>query len=179
MKYIEYFYNNNGFRDVFFKDVLNSFNSKPIDILEVGCARDLNLYARNSDGWSTVFWSEYIKNNGGTLSVVDASLESINNCKKLIKWDFEDGLVEFFLDDNWDHWKGFNLIFLDAGDDPNLMLNQFKKCENEAIIICDDFHAKGSRLSKYKEPDTLYTWKLGHQMAAYGISLGSKSFDYQ
>ena len=170
MDHYNYFKNSFGNRDIVFDTILNHFRPAPISILEIGCARDLNKGSRDSDGWSSIHWADYVKEYGGTIDIVDISEESISNCRHLLKEI--SGFASFHINGRWNQWDGYDVIFLDAGDDPDLMLSQFKKCEDKAVILCDDFHQKGSKLKEYRKPDTIWIWNNGHEMGCYGISLG-------
>lgn len=165
-----------GNRDIVFETVLDYFNKRPIEILEIGCARNLDISSRQSDGWSTCFWANYICENGGYLISFDINKESTENCKQLIstwleKPSFDHSYDIEILNEEciFDSSSEYDLVFLDGGDDPNETLKQWEVCKFdlsvEAILI-DDFHTKG-RLIQDK-PDTLWHFENGHQLACFG-----------
>ena len=63
MNYYEQFKTQQSNRDPYFNYTLSLFNRKPINILELGCARDFN--SRLGDGWSSFHFLEYISKYGG------------------------------------------------------------------------------------------------------------------
>lgn len=148
-RYYEIYSSNkaNG-RGPVFDYVTKTFSGK-MKILEIGSIRDLNSHAVAGDGWSTFWWCDYIKENGGSLTVVDINPQAIENCKiavedfsKEIEIDFNaaDGLP--FISSEYD------FIYLDGSDCPKEMLNQFKNIDrNKTSILCDDFDQKGALLS--------------------------------
>ena len=171
-KYYRAFKEIKGNRDVVFKAVLDYFNHKPIDILEIGCARNLDISSRQSDGWSSCFWADYVCENGGFLDIYDISKASTDNCRELIStwlekpefdhsYDIEINNREFSFDTEY-----YNLIFLDGGDDPKETLKQYTFFNGHGIVLIDDFYTKGSLI--VDEPDTLWEWENGHRMACFG-----------
>jgi len=175
-KYYRAFKDIRGNRDVVFETVLDYFENKPIEILEIGCARNLDVGSRQSDGWSTCFWADYISQNKGTLSIYDISDESTSNCRKIINHWWKNINCKIFTTAYGGDYKNFDLIFLDGGDDPRETLNQFEKTEDSGaeIILIDDFHSKGRLLP---QPDTIWKWENGHQLAAFGIKLGEVNLE--
>lgn len=181
-KYYKAFKEIRGNRDIVFETILDYFNSRPIDILEIGCARNLDIGSRQSDGWSTCFWADYIFKNNGSLNSYDISKESVKNCLQIIDYWYNNELhgsnynisicdKTFVFDES-----KFDLAFLDGGDDPNETLEQLKKCKEAGIeiILIDDFHTKGKLI---QQPDTLWYWGNGHQLAAFGLKLGKIEMD--
>jgi hypothetical protein len=170
-KYYEAFKNIRGNRDIVFETVLDYFDNKPLSILEIGCARNLDLGSRQSDGWSTCFWADYISKNTGWVDIYDISEESINNCRKLVKYwthaksEFDHSITFCFHNEECDDFRDYDLIFLDGGDDPNQTLSQFKQT-GSAVVLIDDFHTKG-RLIQDK-PDTLWHFENGHELVCFG-----------
>lgn len=173
--YYSIFKDNVGNRDAVFDSVLSHFKPNPLNILEIGCARNLDPKSRQSDGWSTCFWADYLMEFGGSLDVFDISQESLDNCKILLEEWINWNLRIFFFN-NWQESfdQKYDLVFLDGGDDPQQTLDQFKVFEEQGVevILVDDFHTKGKLLNKYKAPDSVWTFDNGHQLAAYGLNLG-------
>ena len=153
--------------------VLDYFNKRPINIIEIGCARNLDINSRQSDGWSTCFWADYVNATSGWLEVYDTNEESLKNCKQIVncwmaKPDFDHSYDIKFYCENCKDFEDVELVFLDGGDDPNETLDQFNKCkkaETEVILI-DDFHTKGRLV--IDKPDTLWHFENGHELACFG-----------
>lgn len=159
-----------GNRDPIFREVLSYFGRRPIDILEIGCMRSKD--ERASGGWSTFFMAEYVKEHGGSLTIVDTNLQSLENCAEL--------LGDFYTESNGYQTTGaeyiksnnetWDLAILDGSDNPNDMLEEFELLIGRAeYIYCDDFSTKGILLrDKYPE-FKLYKWPgAGHECAVYG-----------
>lgn len=169
-QYLEHFLNSKGNRDLIFQDVLNSFSGKPISILEIGAARNLDSYSRMADGWSSLHYYNYIKQNGGSLTICDISDSSISNCKKLFENLTNDLDINFVLADGNNLIDSkYDLIYLDGGDDPRDMVTQLSKINfNSQKVLCDDFHSKGSIARSIFPNFTLYKWQgHDHEMAFY------------
>jgi predicted O-methyltransferase YrrM len=168
--YYEHFKNSFGTRDEVYQTILNQFQ-RPISILEIGVARDLGLYTRDSDGWSSVHFAQHIAQYGGKLDLVDIDPKSIENCKKLtegftnVSYRVADGIQ---LLQNLTEY--YDIINLDAGDDPFLTLVMYNlaKSLNPKAIIIDDFHAKGALIPH--EDVKIKHWPNGHEVA-WRISL--------
>ena len=172
-------------RDKYFQMVLNYFNNNSINILEIGCARRLemdesNNPAKEMDGWSSLFWANYIKNNGGSLTIIDTELEALANCKTLLSDFINEINVNFILDDGLNHINNsYDLIFLDGSDSIIECLKQFEKIDkNKTSVLLDDAHLKGVLVrAKYKE--NKIDWNVnneGHLMCFYpSVKLQNKS----
>lgn len=162
-------------RDPIFLDVLSLFNNNSINVLEIGCARDLNYQARFGDGWSSLFWADYILNNGGSLTSCDINNEALNRVNTLleninIKFDtiLIDGSEILKKNNNYD------LIYLDGSDCPHQMLDQMKLCDlNKSYVFCDDFNQKGVLVSQQYPNHILYKLSNNHQMALFSNSIES------
>lgn len=173
-QYYQAFKNSVNDRDFVFKEVLALFETKPINILEIGCARNLDCgLGKSGDGWSSLFFAEYVGSNGGHLDIVELEAQNLENCK-LITEDFKDKIT-YICDDGLNHLKNnnnYDLIYLDGGNDGQQMLDQFECCDrSKTIILCDDFNDKGKcDLLKVKYPDyKLIQVNWLHQMALYNI----------
>jgi predicted O-methyltransferase YrrM len=161
-------------RDPIFLDVLSKFNNQEINVLEIGCARDLSNPARFGDGWSSLFWAEYILEHGGSLTCCDINSEALKNAASLLesininKTFIQIDGIELLKDNNYD------LIYLDGSDDPQQMLDQIKLCNlNNSYVFCDDFHTKGILITEKYSNYILYKLKNNHQMALFHKSIQS------
>lgn len=160
-------------RDNIFLDILKTFNNKPINILEIGCARSLS--GRYGDGWSSLFWADYILNNGGKLDICDIDPDCIENTKILLSGISNKCSIRFIIEDGLnilkDRSNNYDLIYLDGSDDPNDMVNQIKYCDfAKNKILCDDFHTKGSICRNEYPNHILYKLANGHEMAFFDNS---------
>lgn len=158
-------------RDNIFFKVLDNFNEQPINVLEIGGARDISLNCRYGDGWSSLFWAEYIDRYGGSLKICDISDVSLYNASLLLK-SFKDKInIEYLNIDGIDILKennNYDLIYLDGSDCPIEMYEQFKLCDLKiSYIFCDDFNQKGTILSNQNKNHILYRLNNNHQMALF------------
>ena len=169
-KYFRHCINSENDRDKIFKSILEKYNQKPINILEIGCARNLDFNAKAGDGWSTLFFAIYINKYGGSLKVVDIDQNSLNNCK-IICSDFD--FIKYFQDDGKNHINSnYDLIYLDGADDPNQMVEQYKLIDREKTdILCDDWHSKGTKLSELTKDYIIMKANEGHPMAFFHKNL--------
>jgi hypothetical protein len=193
MDYYQYFKDSKGNRDTVFQDVLERFNKKSIAILEVGCARNLSKGSRQGDGWSSFHFLEYVSEHGHILDICDIDQEALVNCQLLLKtfprkYAIEShelgfhrctGVSAMFID--------YDLFYLDGGDDPNEMVEEYEEIlklkeklkhpdnNYNPLVLCDDFHAKGSLLRKKYPEFLLYKWENNdHEMALFGAESGVK-----
>jgi len=179
MSYYEEFKNQQSNRDPYFNYTLSLFNRKPINILELGCARDFK--SRLGDGWSSFHFLEYISKYGGTFTTIDLIQENVENCITMLKThpkfsELKSNLNFLVFDalkvleDPIYHNQNTNLIYLDVSDDPILTVQCFEKMNlNNSVVFVDDFSSKGTILSQ-KYPNHLeMTWPapIGHKMALY------------
>jgi len=69
----------------------------------------------------------------------------------------------------------YDIIYLDGSDCPYQMMEQIKLCNlNKNIVLCDDFHTKGSIVKEYYHNSTLYRFPNGHEMAVFGKNIAKK-----
>jgi predicted O-methyltransferase YrrM len=162
-------------RDAIYIDVLSVFDKKPINIFEIGCARDLNKNSRFGDGWSSLFWADYVHLYGGQITSCDISPASLENNKILLSDFIAQIKINFILRDGseiLEENNEFDLILLDGSDDPNQMVEQINLCNlNRSYVLCDDFHTKGALLKIHKPKHILYRLKNGHEMALFHNSI--------
>lgn len=171
MDYYKWFKDGYGNRDTIFKEVLSYFDNKPIKVLEIGTMRSLN--ERSSGGASTFFWAEYIKANGGELHICDSNMPALEFCHSALS-EFYDK-VKYYINTGVGMLNSANnakmewdIVYLDGGDNPREMVDEFPICHSK-YILCDDFSTKGSMLRKIYPNYRLYKWKgHNHEMALYG-----------
>ena len=140
-------------RGLIFQDVLDTF-SGPMNILEVGAINSLNHNEIVGAGWSTFWWCDYIKENGGKLVVVDRDGKAIDCCREAVA-DFIDKInIEFhaleatpLISSAYDHGNILNFVYLDGSNCETETKNQFSKIDrSQTSILCDDFDRKGGLL---------------------------------
>ena len=175
MDYYEYWKNSKGNRDVVFEDVFNNLK-KSITILEIGVSRNLDKAVRGSDGWSSLFFANHIKQYGGKLISVDLEPTAIENCKVLCEELDKDILHEYITDTGVNALTSLNnedidFIYLDGGDDPQEMVDEYELILNRKyipLVLCDDFHTKSVLMREKYPTHTLYKW-LGnpHELGFY------------
>jgi len=143
------------FRDVVFKEILDSFEGKPIEVFQVGAIESMEDQFRLGSGWSDIFWGNYIKRNGGKLVIVDIDINHIANSNFLAQnLQYE---VHLHIADAARVIKeGFDVYYLDgadisyAEDAHDQTMNQFKIIENtKSIVLVDDVPTKARKLKDY------------------------------
>jgi hypothetical protein len=152
-------------RDELFKEVLESFDGKPLKIFQIGAIESLSSEYRIGSGWSEMFWGDYINTYGGELTIVDINIDHIahsnflaNNLKYPVFLHIQDAI------DVID--EGYDLYYLDGADisqTPDAheqTLNQFKKIENtRSVVLVDDAPTKAELLRAYLEDNNIeYTY---------------------
>lgn len=149
-------------RDPLFKSLLSSFGGKPVNVFQVGAIESFDDKFRTGSGWSDVMWGEYIKNNGGSLRVVDIDLDHLANSalaatmlnyKVSITYGDAIKVIE----------EGYDIYYLDGSNDPDETLEQFKKImHTESVVMVDDYRIKGTTL---------------HPLVALGLEKEELKFD--
>lgn len=172
-KYYEAYKNSINDRDPVFIETLSRYNKKLINILEIGCARNLDCgLGKSGDGWSSMFFAEYVGTYGGHLTIVELDFNNLENCK-LITEDFKDKITYInddglkFLDSGTENYQ---LVLLDAGDDPKITFEMFEKCNRKTSdLLIDDFNpgGKGDILKTIHLDYQLFQVNHIHQMAFY------------
>lgn len=161
-----------GNRDQIFQFLLSQFEGKPVKVLEIGATRDKN--GRAGDGWSTFFWAEHIKQNGGHLTVCDVAPDSIQNCREIIGDFLPSSQITYYLGTGLKciettPIQEFDIVLLDGSDDPMEMLNEYEAIKNRTtFVLCDDFSTKGSVIRNAYPHFMLFKWHgYGHELALY------------
>jgi hypothetical protein len=143
------------FRDCVFKEILDSFEEKPVKVFQVGAIESLQNQFRLGSGWSDIFWGDYIKKNGGRLIIADIDLDHIANSSFMaqkLKYN-----ADFYICDAiYVIGEGFDIYYLDGADinqtndAHNQTLEQFKAIENtNSIVLVDDVPTKAKELKQY------------------------------
>lgn len=164
--YYTHFLNSTGSRDYIFDFVLSHFLC-PTSILEIGVARDLNPATRDSDGWSSLHFARHIATHGGGLDLVDTSTDSLANCKLMTEGfnnlSYHLGCGAVFLHKAIQEGRTWDIINLDAGDDPGLTKEMFDLAKElkPKVIMIDDAHTKGTLIARHNM--TVYRWPHGHE----------------
>lgn len=120
------------------------------------------------------FFAEYVNAFGGHLDIVELEPANLFNCERITE-DFRKSIS--YICGNGLKWLGktdttkYNLIFLDAGDDPKITLEMFELCDrSNTDILVDDFNGPGGKADllklKYTEYQ-LFQCNSVHQMALY------------
>ncbi len=170
------------FRKPVFLEILSSFNSKPINILEIGATggdmHDLNYI--HGAGGSSFYFAEYVRQNGGSLIIVDVNPLNIKNCKTMLEDFIKVGTnIEFICDHGLNYIRGnnnFELIYLDGPDDEKFTFESFKLIDRyKTKVLCDDANGfergKGKCVSLIKNYSdyTFHPCGTVHKMLSYDI----------
>jgi hypothetical protein len=156
-----------------FIEVINSV-SEPIRCLVIGSERNItDPQAIYGDGFFSLYVADKIlKDKTGSLTIVDIDPQAIENCK-IIMSDFIGVIdIRFVVDDglNWAGKDGFNLKYLDGGDESWQTFEMFKKVDlRGSHVLLDDFNP-GGKCDRVKSSYPFYkTYKCGpvHQLGFY------------
>ena len=143
-----------GGRDDYFRQILLSFYPNELSILQIGAIEEKKRAWRHGSGWSDIFFASYIETCGGSLDVVDFDADHLKNSESLISdfnIDFSVNLSEaskFISSMN----KSYDIVYLDAGNDPEETKNQYDLLDKESIslIMVDDEPLKGTTIQKHE-----------------------------
>lgn len=175
-KYLTHFAATQGNRDLIYQFFLNLLGKKPATILEVGCARNLDFATRLSDGWSSVFFAQYVQAFGGQHIVVDVSRESLDNCRAILEGI--ESKTTFFQMTGAEALKAYapDAVLLDGSDDPNEMVVEMSLIKPNVPTLCDDFHTKGAAIARLRNDYLLFGYeKHSHRMALFNSGVPSHS----
>lgn len=150
------------------------FKNLPIKICEIGCLRSADVNSIYGDGFSSLYWAEYLLQFGGELTIVDISENSINICKEALS-DFINKIkINFhiingvdFLQNNADN---FDFIYLDGGDNNDETLKMFEIINRfKTDILIDDYNngGKADKLKSIFKEDKLFKVGAIHEMALF------------
>ena len=133
-------------RDPIFKSVLSSFGGKPLNIFQVGAIESFNDKYRIGSGWADLMWGEYIRDNGGSLTIVDIDLDHLANSA------FASSMLNYKVNITYGDainsiGEGYDIYYLDGSNDPDETLEQFKKImHTDSVVMVDDYRIKGTSL---------------------------------
>lgn len=142
-------------RDSLFTEILQSFMPNPIKVFQIGATESLSTRFRLGSGWSELFWGHYVKQYGGSVTVVDINMDHIAHSSFLanqLKYP-----VQFLFGDGAEVIKeGYDIYYLDGADIKQVpdahtqTLNQFKAIEHtDSIVLVDDVPTKAKELIEY------------------------------
>lgn len=149
-------------RDSLFKNVLSSFGGSPVNIFQVGAIESFEDKFRTGSGWSDIIWGEYIRDNGGSLRIVDVDLDHLaNSALAASMLNYEVSIT--YGDAIKVIEEGYDIYYLDGSNDPDETLEQFKKImHTESVVMVDDYSIKGTTL---------------HPLVKMGVQQGKYKFD--
>lgn len=142
-------------RDSIFLECLSKFNNRPVKIFQVGAIETFSSKWRIGSGWSDLIFGEYIKKNGGSLTIVDINLDNLAHSH------YAATMMRYHV--NLIHNDAGNcmpndcdIYYLDGSNDPKETLDQYLDIKDlNAIIIVDDFKIKGTLLKNYLEKNNI------------------------
>ena len=142
-------------RDPVFLWCLDKFDSRPVKIFQVGAIETFNSNWRIGSGWSDLIFGQYIKENGGSLTVADIDLDHLANshyAAAMMKYEvnlIHDDAGKCMPDD-------CDIYYLDGSNDPKETFDQYLDIKDlNAIVIVDDFKIKGTLLKNHLEENNI------------------------
>lgn len=117
-----------------------------LSILETGCIRMEDPTYRDSDGWSTLTFGQYVQTHGGTLTSVDLDTSVAQRVLKEAgithRASFQDGYSVEVLAKMVAANRTFDVVMLDTENDAQLVLHEYLVAKNlvtpGALMIFDD-----------------------------------------
>lgn len=157
-------------RDPIFIEMLALFDNNPIDIFQVGAIETFDVRWRFGSGWSDIIFGNYIKNNGGSITICDIHLDHIaNSCFAADHLGYK---INYELNDAAEiiGKKNYDIYYLDGGNDPNETEKQFENITaDKCVIIIDDLAIKGATLLKKINFDRIYNAAGGVGVVLKGL----------
>ena len=158
-----------------FLEVLSELNNQPVNILEIGATggdmSDKNYI--HGAGGSSFYFAEYVRQNGGSLTIVELNPQTLENCKVMLEDFVKAGVnIEFVCDDglNWAS-KPYDLYYLDGSDIEWQTYEMFRKIDlRNGCILLDDWNDGGkcTRVKTfYPFFSKVYACGPTHQMGYY------------
>lgn len=170
--YITHFNATVGNRDIIYQYLINLLAKKPAVLLEVGCARNLDMATRFSDGWSSIHFAQYVQAYGGQHIVVDVSAESLSNCRAILSG--AESKTTFLQMTGAEALRQHTptAVLLDGSDDPAEMVTELGLIKPNVPTLCDDFHTKGAAIARLRNDYVLFGWeKHSHRMALFNAGV--------
>lgn len=133
-------------RDSFFLNILSAFQSQALHIFEVGCSSVLTEDGKDKEGWSSMFWADYIYKHGGKLTICDTSIENIEKCKILLDFYIQKKINICFVHGHGEQSipTDVDLLYLDGSDSLWECFKQFERVNTDTTtVICNNAHIKG------------------------------------
>ena len=168
-----------------FLEILNTFNNQPISILEIGTTggdiTDPN--GIHGSGHSSFYFAEYIRQNGGSLTIVDIDPLVIQNAKEMLLDFIQINInIQFICDEGLNYIlnKNTDLIYLDGPDVETFTFEAFRlinRCKSKVLIDDANGYEQGRgkcvRTRKYYTDYQLYKCGVSHEMIFYDIIKGN------
>lgn len=143
-------------------------------VLEVGCARSTHPDHEVGDGWSSLTLARDAQKTDGSLAGIDldtrAAAELIGSHG--LTEEFFEGSSLDVLPELAAQGRTFDVIFLDSGNDPDLVLSEFilslRLIVRPGLLLADDMDqkdpevVKGVKLIPYLK-DNGYAYRLTHR----------------
>lgn len=169
-----------------FLDVLSQLNSAATNILEIGATGgDMsdNNYIHGAGG-SSFYFAEYVRQNGGSLTIVDLNPPTLENCKVMLGDFVKAGVdIRFVCDDGLAFLKqnnNFDFIYLDGPDQEVFTFECFRLINRtKTTVLIDDANGwnlgqgKCVRTRKYYDGYRLFKCGISHEMIIYDIIAGN------
>ena len=142
-------------RDPVFLECLSKFNNRPVKIFQVGAIETFSLNWRIGSGWSDIIFGEYIKKNGGSLTIVDINLDNLaHSYYAATMMGYKVNLIHNDAGNCMP--SDCDIYYLDGSNHPEETLDQYLEIKDlNAIVIVDDFKIKGTLLKNYLEKNNI------------------------
>ncbi len=169
-----------------FLEVLAQLNNQPVNILEIGATggdmSDPNYI--HGAGGSSFYFAEYIRQNGGSLTVVDLNPQTLENCKVMLEDFVKTGInIKFVCSDGLAFLKqnnNFDFIYLDGPDQEVFTFECFRLINRtKTTVLIDDANGwdvgqgKCVRTRKYYDGYRLFKCGISHEMIVYDTIKGN------
>jgi hypothetical protein len=131
---------------------------KPLHIVETGIARDPNLTALMSDGWSSFYFAKWVAEHpGSTFTTIELNKANLEYGKIFLeRFDLADG-VNFVNGESVEEigklQEPVDVFYLDSCDGVDHGLSEFQAslAHKPKIIIMDDFVSKAAKAVSFAQ----------------------------
>ncbi len=159
--------------DIFRLELDKRFGTKPLTILETGCIRGRGEASEIGDGYSTKFFASLVASRGGRLTSIDLNTKTVPLVLTPTEMErvtlYEAHSIQQMAALVNDRHDDYDVVFLDSGDDPTLILHEFFLAEqlvrDGGIIVVDDVrmphHTEGEPTLAHKG-DLVWPWVQKH-----------------